>query len=211
MLNIRGLSQEEVQKHVNTADKTLRPGNRISISLINGPLNFVVSSPPLRLYGLCRQLRKAKSASKPSGDQDGTAQITTRYLPVTVPFHNEYLQDALGLLQKDLEKLTIDASQLRLPVHSTKTGRDLREEMSGRDIVPELCRLITLDILDWPKASEFQGATHALDFGPGGTHGIGALTSSNRNDDGGNAMRVVLMGTVSGKSTKIGYQHELFS
>lgn len=211
MLNIRGLTQEDVQKHVNSANKGLRPGNRVAITLINGPRNFVVSGPPLRLYGLCRQLRKAKVATKTSDPQDGTAQITSRYLPVTVPFHSEYLQDAIELIQTDLADVAIDASQLKLPVYSTKTGRDLREEMKGENIIPELCRLITLDILDWPKASEFQDATHVLDFGPGGTHGIGALTSSNRNDDGENTTRVILAGSVCGKSTKVGYQHELFS
>lgn len=209
MLNIRGLSLEELQKNMAIVNRTLRPGSKIGISLINSPRNFVISGPPVRLYGLCRQLRKVKATAKSPDDAD---KIMSRYLPVSVPFHSEYLQDATNLLQKDLEGVTITSEQLNIPVFSTKTGLDIRGEVPEENIVPELCRLITRDLLDWPKASEFPRATHILDFGPGGAHGIGSLTSSNKNSDDGEArVRVILVGTISGKSTKVGYQHGLFS
>lgn len=206
MLNVGGLSQEELQRNIDTVNRTAQPENKLTITLINAPRNFVVAGPPIRLYGLCRQFRKVKGGSKSS-----TGQVTSRYLSISAPYHGDYLLSAIPLILKDLEGIKINSDELKIPVYNTKTGRDLRDELPGLDVVPEICRLILVGLLDWPKTSEFPEATHIVDFGPGGTHGIGALTNANkRASDGSSSVRVILADTMVGKSTKIGYQHELF-
>ncbi|KAG7402970.1 Fatty acid synthase subunit beta [Fusarium oxysporum f. sp. rapae] len=68
----------------------------------------------------------------------------------------------------------------------------------------------TRDPVNWEKATVFTvfpGATHILDFGPGGDSGLGALTSRNKE---GTGVRVILAGTVDGAMSDIGYKAELF-
>ncbi|TPX12031.1 uncharacterized protein E0L32_007334 [Thyridium curvatum] len=210
MLSIRDLSQAEVQKHIDATNQYLPPDRHISISLINSPRNLVVTGPPISLYGLNLQLRKVKA---PTGlDQnriphtERKVRFVNRFLPITAPFHSQYLKEATTLIDEDLKDIRIDAKNLGTPVFDTNTGKDLREEVEG-NIVPTLIRLITRDPVYWEKATVFPEATHILDFGPGGISGLGILTSRNKD---GTGVRVILAGSVSGSVTEVGYKPELF-
>lgn len=73
-------------------------------------------------------------------------------------------------------------------------GSDLRNLSSS--ITRSLCEQIFTSPIHWAKATNFpETATHAIDFGPGGTSGIGPLTARNFN---GRGVRVILAG-VKGK------------
>jgi fatty acid synthase subunit alpha len=55
-----------------------------------------------------------------------------------------------------------------------------------------LCDQIFLSPIHWTKATNFpESATHAIDFGPGGSSGIGPLTARNLD---GRGVRVVVVG-----------------
>lgn len=210
MLSIRDLSQSEVQKHIDATNKYLPSDRHISISLINSPRNMVVTGPPMSLYGLNLQLRKVKA---PTGlDQTRVpytqrkVRFVNRFLPITAPFHSQYLAEATTLIDQDLKGIKIDAKQLGIPVYDTNTGKDLREAVNG-DVVPTLIRLITRDPVNWEKATVFSKATHVLDFGPGGISGLGILTSRNKE---GTGVRVILAGAVNGSTNEVGYKPELF-
>lgn len=210
MLSIRDLSQAEVQKHIDATNQYLPPHRHISVSLINSPRNMVVTGPPTSLYGLNSQLRKVKA---PTGlDQtrvpytERKVRFVNRFLPITAPFHSKYLAEATSILDEDLKNITIDSSDLGIPVFDTNTGKDLRTEVKG-NIVPALVRLITRDPVNWEKATVFPQATHILDFGPGGVSGLGILTSRNKE---GTGVRVILAGTVDGTNAEVGYKPELF-
>lgn len=210
MLSIRDLSQAEVQKHIDATNQYLPEDRHISISLINSPRNLVVTGPPLSLYGLNLQLRKVKA---PTGlDQtriphtERKVRFVNRFLPITAPFHSQYLADATKLIDEDLKDVKIDSSSLGFAVYNTCTGKDLREEVKG-DIVPSLIRMITRDPVNWETATAFPEATHILDFGPGGISGLGILTSRNKE---GTGVRVILAGTISGQPLEVGYKPELF-
>lgn len=210
MLSIRDLSQAEVQKHIDATNKYLPADRHISISLINSPRNMVVTGPPMSLYGLNLQLRKVKA---PTGlDQNRVphtqrkVRFVNRFLPITAPFHSQYLAEATAQIDEDLKNVQIDAKQLGIPVFDTNTGNDVREQVKG-NIVPSLVRLITRDTVNWEKATVFPKATHVLDFGPGGISGLGVLTSRNKE---GSGVRVILAGTVSGSANEVGYKPELF-
>jgi len=210
MLSIRDLPQEEVEKHIAQTNQYLPEDQHISISLINSPRNMVVTGPPSSLHGLNAQLRKVKAAT--GIDQarvphsERKVRFVNRFLPITAPFHSKYLEQATALLAEDLKDIYIDAQSLGIPVYDTNSGKDLRIDVTG-NVVPALVRMITSDPVHWEKATVFPGATHILDFGPGGISGLGILTSRNKE---GTGVRVILAGTVNGTVTEVGYKPELF-
>jgi fatty acid synthase subunit beta len=210
MLSIRDLPKAAVQEHIDMTNQHLPEDRHISISLINSARNFVVTGPPLSLYGLNLRLRKVKA---PTGlDQNRVpytqrkVRFVNRFLPITAPFHSQYLYSAFDRIMEDLEDVEIAPKALTIPVFGTKTGEDLRK-LSDANIVPALVRMITHDPVNWEQATVFSGATHIIDFGPGGISGLGVLT--NRNKDG-TGVRVVLAGAMDGTNAEVGYKPELF-
>lgn len=211
MLSIRDLSLAQVQEHIDATNQYLPEDRHIGISLINSARNVVVAGPPISLYGLNLQLRKVKA---PTGlDQtripftDRKVRFVNRFLPITAPFHSKYLKEATQHIDDDLKNIEIAKSDLEIPVYDTKTGQDLRDT-AGDNIVPALVRLITQDPVHWEKATVFPGATHVLDFGPGGISGLGVLTSRNKD---GTGVRVILAGSIDGTVPEVGYKSELFN
>lgn len=210
MLSIRDLPREAVQKHIDTTNEHLPKDRHIGISLVNSARNFVVTGPPMSLYGLNLQLRKFKA---PTGlDQtripftERKVRFVNRFLPITAPFHSPYLAEAIQHLQDDLSSIDIPSSELGIPVFDTCSGEDLREKTKG-NIVPDLVRMICKDPVNWEIATVMPNATHILDFGPGGISGLGVLT--NRNKDG-TGVRVILAGTMDGTNSEVGYKPEIF-
>jgi fatty acid synthase subunit beta len=210
MLSIRDLSRKAVQDHIDATNEHLPEDRRIGISLVNSARNFVVTGPPMSLYGLNLRLRKVKA---PTGlDQTRTpyterkARFVNRFLPITAPFHSPYLAQATEQLQEDLKDIVIPGSSLGIPMYDTNTGNDIRE-VAPDNVVPALVRMITTDPVNWEKATVFPRATHILDFGPGGISGLGVLT--NRNKDG-TGVRVILAGTIDGQNAEVGYKPEIF-
>ncbi|KAK8118340.1 fatty acid synthase beta subunit dehydratase [Apiospora kogelbergensis] len=118
----------------------------------------------------------------------------------------QVLASAAELIEEDLKGVKIDVKSLRFAVYNTCTGKDIREEVKG-DIVPSLVRMITRDPVHWERATVFAGATHVLDFGPGGISGLGILTGRNKEGAG---VRVILAGVLNGTLKDVGYKPELF-
>ncbi|KAM0342525.1 hypothetical protein ACHAPU_009499 [Fusarium lateritium] len=196
MLHLRGFEKECIVSLITRANKNLRSDARLALSLVNGPDNFVVSGSPIGLYGLNRQLRKLR--------QQG--QRTSRYLSVSAPFHNQCLAAVPEIVLKDLDTIVIHSRDLKIPLFCTRTGANLGALGCDIDIMPQLLRLILSDPLDWEAASAFPGATHIVDFGPGGVTGIGSLTNVNKKDE----VKVILATTMQGKSSTLGYQSDIF-
>ena len=210
MLSIRDLPRSAVQKHIDASNEHLPKGRHIGISLENSARNFVVTGPPMSLYGLNLQLRKVKA---PTGlDQtripftERKVRFANRFLPITAPFHSPYLGDAIQHLESDLKDIVIRADDLGIPVYDTNSGEDIREKHE-KNVVPSLIRMICKDPVNWEKATVMPNATHILDFGPGGISGLGVLT--NRNKDG-TGVRVILAGTMDGTNVEVGYKPEIF-
>lgn len=210
MLSIRDLSRAAVQEHIDATNQHLPQDRHIAISLVNSARNFVVTGPPISLYGLNLRLRKVKA---PTGlDQTRVpftqrkVRFANRFLPITAPFHSQYLTSAYDQILEDLEEIDIPAKSLVIPVFHTKTGEDLRQ-LGDESAVPSLIRMITHNAVNWEQATVFPGATHIVDFGPGGISGLGVLT--NRNKDG-TGVRVILAGEMDGTNAEVGYKPELF-
>ena len=210
MLSIRDLSRSQVQAHIDATNEYLPADRHVAISLVNSARNFVVTGAPISLHGLNLRLRKVKA---PTGlDQnripftERKVRFVNRFLPITAPFHSPLLTEAFKHIQDDLSQIQMPGRSLVMSVYNTSTGEDLSMK-GGEDIIPALVRMITQDPVNWEKATEFPGASHILDFGPGGISGLGVLT--NRNKDG-TGVRIILAGTMDGTNQEVGYKPELF-
>lgn len=210
MLSVRDLPKETLERLIASTNEHLPEERHITISLVNSARSFVVTGPPMSLYGLNLQLRKIKA---PTGlDQtrvpftERKVRFANRFLPISAPFHSDYLAEAVRHLDADLRDIHIAGNELGIPVFHTCTGDDLRDLRDG-DVVPALVRMVTQEQVQWEKATVFPHATHILDFGPGGISGLGVLT--NRNKDG-TGVRVILAGCMDGTNTDVGYKPEIF-
>lgn len=210
MLSVRDLSRPALQEHIDATNHHLPQDRHIAISLVNSARNFVVTGPPISLYGLNLRLRKVKA---PTGlDQtripytDRKVRFVNRFLPITCPFHSTYLSGSYKHIEEDLKNVKISSSSLAIPVYDTETGKDIREG-SEADVVPSLIRMITQKPVNWEQATEFPKASHVVDFGPGGISGIGVLTNRSKE---GTGVRVIIAGLMEGTNVEVGYKTELF-
>ena len=210
MLSIRDLSRTQIQEHIDATNKHLPEDRHIAISLVNSARNFVVTGPPISLYGLNLRLRKVKAATGLDQNRiphtERKVRFVHRFLPITAPFHSPLLAEAFKNIQEDVSNIKIPAKSLGIPVFNTNTGEDLSES-GAQDVVPALIRMITHDPVNWEKATTFPGATHVIDFGPGGISGLGVLTKRNKD---GTGVHVILAGAMDGTNAEVGYKPELF-
>ncbi|KAI5300454.1 hypothetical protein KEM56_002448 [Ascosphaera pollenicola] len=210
MLSIRDLPQSAIQEHIDATNQHLPADRHISISLVNSARNFVVTGPPMSLYGLNLRLRKVKAATGLDQNRvpytERKIRFVNRFLPITAPFHSRYLASAVDQIAEDVSDIVIPASSLRIPVYNTNNGENISDG-KNKDIVPALIRMITSDPVNWESATIFPKATHIIDFGPGGISGLGVLTNRNKE---GTGVRVILGGVIDGTNAEVGYKPELF-
>lgn len=211
MLTISNLTKEQVQEYVDKTNSHLPAEKHIVISLVNGARNLVVSGPPQSLYGLNLTLRKAK---EPSGlDQsripysERKLRFSNRFLPVASPFHSHLLEPANEAIIDNLKAFNVEfsAKDLKIPVYDTFDGSDLRDNSGS--IVQRITDCIIRLPVNWETSTKFE-ATHILDFGPGGTSGLGVLTHRNKD---GTGVRVIVAGTLDiNPDDDYGFKQEIF-
>lgn len=129
MLAITGLRESQVLKYLEETNSHLSPDRKIEVTLHNGPRSFVCTGPPQSLYGLNLSLRKLKA---PTGlDQSRVPfsqrkiKFSSRFLPITAPFHSVYLKSAVPILLADADKygLRFEAKDMKIPVYATDSGK----------------------------------------------------------------------------------------
>jgi fatty acid synthase subunit beta len=197
MLRVRGLKRFEINAHLDVVNSHLPADEAIHVSLVNGKTNIVLTGPPNSLCLLCRQLRKVKKHKS----------LNLRFVSVNVPFHSSYLLDARERILDDVRELNFRKRDLGIAVYDTRSGYDLRSGTS-QTLTEELVAMVTTACVDWPRATQLQGTTHVIDFGPGEINGIGAIIRENY---AGSGIRVILASVLLGSETDVGFQPELFS
>ncbi|KAK7990686.1 fatty acid synthase subunit beta [Apiospora arundinis] len=216
MVSISNLEQRQLDSHLSRLNKTLPAANRAHIALVNSSSNFVVSGPERTLAALISSLKAASAKDAQSQARVPFSQRkpspTIRFLPITIPCHCALLDEAVPLIEEDLRDLSIRSSELRIPVNNCHKGSALQSLMGrigGGNLVPLLVRMITSEPVFWAE-TDFADATHILDFGPGGTSGVGALTYRNI---AGTGARVLIAGKLekSDSSSDLGSLYEVFS
>ena len=209
MLSVSGIPESELRVQAENINRHLSKDCHASISLLNGHNNSVVSGPRRTLCALNTALRSLKNAT--SSDQtripysQRTSTATTRFLPVTLPFHSNIIEEAVPIIEKDLEDVNLSPKSLRLAVSDTQRGEDLRQRQAS-SLVPELVRIVTSEVVDWHGSSSFPDATHVVDFGPGASAGAGALTHRNSL---GSGVRVIVAGMCQNSGSDFGSRTEL--
>ncbi|KAG1096468.1 hypothetical protein G6F39_006700 [Rhizopus arrhizus] len=210
MLAITGLRESQVLKHLEETNSHLAPERQIEVTLHNGPRSFVCTGPPQSLYGLNLALRKLKA---PTGlDQSRVPysqrkiKFSSRFLPITAPFHSTYLKSAVPIILQDADKhnLCFNANEMKIPIYATDSGEDLRK---SDNLTKSLLSLICENPVHWESAIATKNLTHIIDFGPGGTSGIGGLTYRNKE---GTGVQIVLAGALEGSNRDLSYKADLF-
>lgn len=231
MLSIRDLSQEQVESYINQTNKHLPNSKHVSVSLVNGARNLVVSGPPESLYGLNLSLRNKKS---PSGlDQSRVPhnsrklRFSNRFLTIYAPFHSHLLEPATEIILQDIinEHIDFNVEDLKIPVYDTYTGENFQFSSFGSSsssdsslnsvahgdisLAGRIAKCITQLPVYWEKATQFE-STHILDFGPGGVTGLGVLTHRNKE---GTGARVIIAGSldVPPPEDEYGFKQEIFN
>ncbi|KAN0107491.1 hypothetical protein V8E52_010086 [Russula decolorans] len=171
MLSVNGLLLKDLQPHISKTNKYLPDNSQISVSLHNGPRNFIVTGPPHALYGLIANLRKIRAPN--SSDQS------------KVEFSNQYLRDAADkVIYQDLNGEELwTAEGLQIPVYHTENGSDLRAQTGS--LISSLRPCTGQKLQAYPKVQ------HMLSTGAGGISGIGPLTARNLD---GRGVRVIVIG-----------------
>lgn len=213
MLSINGLELSVLKPHIDATNQYLPSQSQLSVSLYNGPRNFVVTGPPRSLFGLVTNLRKVRAPSGVDQSKVPHSQrkpaFGVRFLVVNAPYHSAYMADATDkLCDQDLKGEELwRRDELEIPVFNTEDGElsmlDERSSfnpyISGSDmrelttsITRSLCDQIFTSPIHWDLATGFpEAATHIIDFGPGGLNGIGPLTARNLE---GRGVRVIILG-----------------
>lgn len=207
MMNIMLLPQADVELQIHSFNRHLPEDQKIAIALINGPHNIVVGGPPESLRSFNSWLQKLRKPQA-NGEQYKWKSFTTRYLPISAPFHTFYLADTKSIIVNDMERhnIMIKPSDLLIPVYDSRTGRDLRE-VEEEALFPILTNAITTEMVDWPRATMFPNRSCIIDFGPGETSGVGILLHRTKE---GTGTRVILAGPLQGALPHVGYKPDLF-
>lgn len=128
MLSVSNLEESKLRAQIAACNEHLPADRQIELGLVNGPKSFVCCGPPQSLYGLNLRLRKLKA--DPSEDQsripfaERKAKLSTRFLPISAPFHCAYLQRAVPRIMDDCQRfgIALNARDLSIPVFHTLTG-----------------------------------------------------------------------------------------
>ncbi|KAJ3071925.1 3-oxoacyl-[acyl-carrier-protein] synthase [Podochytrium sp. JEL0797] len=210
MLLVSGLRRSEIAEHIEKTNTHLPQEKRIQLSLINGPRACICTGHPQSLYGLNVALRKIKAAPGENQNRIPYSQrkvrFTSRFLPVTVPFHSDNLKHVPAILAEDIAThgLQFSAAKVKIPVFHTQTGEDLAT-LGDRLTISLVEQICTLPVL-WEQATQ-QKVTHILDFGPGGSSGIGGLTHRNKE---GTGVQVILASSLEMTSNELFDKSYLF-
>jgi fatty acid synthase subunit beta len=210
MLHIVDCAQEQLDRSIATLNRHLEPSGHVSIGIVNAPLDVVVTGPTLSLCALAANLRKMKASN--GIDQTRIAvskrkpNFSLRFMPTSVPLNSIHLTQAAALTTRRLAHIHITPSKIRLPTYDCQSGADLRSSQAS-DLIPKLIQMVLCEPCKWPKATVFKDATHIIDFGPGGTSGVGSLLHRSKD---GTGVRVILASLTLGNQLEYGYRAEPF-
>ena len=208
MLSVLGLDRPSLEEVLRDTNLHFARNEEIYLALINSSDNFVVAGPPKSLRGLNIRLRKLKAPN----DLDQSRVlfnkrkpvIIHRFLPISAAFHTPYLDVVTVRVLNALGHQQFFGNDLRISLFHTNTGEDL-STWGTRDIMESLVRMITVEMVDWPKACQSLQASHILDFGPG------LVSMLNWNMTEGAGTRIISASRTSPLSKEVGGKSDVFS
>ena len=213
MLSVSNIRRSELEIAISQINKISPPKKHVKLALVNTDSRFVVSGSQRCLGALIRflgsqspkgpssQVRIPHSQRKPSPSM--------RFLPISIPCHCGLLDEAISMIEDDLQGISLLAGSLKVLVNVSVGGYSLNTSTPPEgDLVPVLIRMIITEPVYWPRC-DFDGATEIVDFGPGASRGIGVLTNHNVV---GSGARIIMVGMLAGnEESNMGSLVELFS
>ncbi len=169
MLAVFNMTLKDLQTQVDVSNRFLAANAKIEISLHNGPRAYVCSGPPKSLYGLNLLLRKIKAPETLNQTKipfsKRKLKFSTKFLPITSPFHCSYLEPAVDLIAQDISRLGLNFDSKRsfgIPVISTHDGSLIDP---SANLMSSLINEICVKKVMWKAAISKITSTHILDFG----------------------------------------------
>ena len=190
MLSISNITQGELERILQETGEFV---SDIEIGLINGPRSFVCCGSSNALYGLYSAIDRIKAGQEDQSRipfSERKKKINARFLPISSPFHFSKLQVILEGLYSEIEghgDFFSSASQIIMPIVCPHTGKIFSRLEDIGDVNRYLLESICIRQVNWSLATSpvhQPGITHFIDFGPGGTLGIGLLTHRIREGSG---------------------------
>lgn len=178
MLSVTGLDYSRLSAEMEAVNSRLPADRRLYLALTNDVDSFVAAGGPEGLVALCDKLRAATP-----GMAQRQGQCSLQFIPIPIPFHSLHLQDCAPKVSKKMENFVINKSDMLAPVW----GLDSFLEAHAGDFADNICPLIGEIIypraVDWPGIiSHMSGRWQVLDFGPGGSCGVGAFINKMKSD-----------------------------
>ncbi|GAM33971.1 fatty acid synthase beta subunit [Talaromyces pinophilus] len=208
MLSVVGLERSRLDRILGIINKSLPSTSQVGVALINTRDNFVIGGPAKSLAALDTYLRTIKA--DPEIDQNRIPHskrkptIQHQFLPITVPFHTEYLSTPAQKIKDHLSSY-IFPEMLEIPVHDNRNGHDIRELPHGTNVLDNLIDAICTDRCDWPAALQSSNASHILTFGSGGVPDLVMRLVD------GNGVRVISGSDFETRDPDIGSKLDIFS
>lgn len=208
MLSIQGLTRDETIIFLDEVNAQLDRSERAYLALVNSDDRMVVAGPTRTLQGLSALL-DGKQAPKDLDQTkipfpDRLPKIDNQLLPISAAFHSPHLEDAAQQVLAQLERESMPAFDLKIPVFDTHTGGDLRH-VPQNEILLCLVRMIMCETVEWRNACFHHGSTHILDFGPGQT---GKLLQEQTQ---GSGIRIIYASALLESKEAYGGMQEIFS
>ncbi|KAJ2849426.1 fatty acid synthase alpha subunit Lsd1, partial [Coemansia brasiliensis] len=178
MVAVLKLTRTQLQTQIDRFNEGRNNDTKVHLSLINGPRMHVVSGVTSSL----RQFIKLLTTNFDTTGSDQTRvpysqrkpRVAVKYLSINGPYHSILLEHACAgaCTYAEEHEWLLDGHQLRRPVKTYEDGRNIQ---GISNLSQYLLRCMMVFRVDWPAAVELPGLTHVVDFGPGGTSGIGSI------------------------------------
>ncbi|KAJ2872376.1 fatty acid synthase alpha subunit Lsd1 [Coemansia aciculifera] len=183
MLSVQGVTRPVLERLIAKFNsRCSSPDEYVYLAVTNSYDRFLVASQAKSAVELAEFL--CAESADPDEDQSRIPfplrkpVITVQYTTISVPYHCVLLESAANMAHAvAVEKeWVLHSGDMQIAVRAGDDGHDIRTETDlTRYLIDSICVLP----VDWPQATQFPGATHIVDFGPGGLSGFGMIAYKN--------------------------------
>lgn len=178
MLSVIGVDHARLSAEMDAVNAKLSADRKLYLALANDVDSYVAAGGPEGLVALCGRLR-----TPALGMAQRQGQCSLQFIPVSNPFHCAHLEGCTAALAKKMERFVINKSDMLAPVWELDEFLETQTGQYTDNICPLIGKLIYPRAVDWPGImGHMTGRWQVLDFGPGGSGGVGAFINKMKSD-----------------------------
>lgn len=178
MLSVAGVDYTRLSAEMDAVNAKLSADRKLYLALTNDVDSFVAAGGPEGLVALCARLR-----APTLGMAQRQGQCSLQFIPVSNPFHCPHLEGCTAALAQKMERFVINKSDMLAPVWELDAFLDAHAGEFTDNICPLIGKLIYPRAVNWPGImGHMTGRWQVLDFGPGGSTGVGAFINKMKSD-----------------------------